>query len=120
MCVYVFGGGWNQVQFRLSGADMLAAADVLIKARVLGVPDLSEEGDSPATSRPNALLIWIPWKVRSPLVRQISDIWDRPPGSVLDECGCESYLLRFSRHDFVAEAGASRKSVGPWGLFFGT
>jgi hypothetical protein len=24
------------------------------------------------------------------------------------------------RQDFVAEAGASRKSVGPWGLFCGT
>jgi hypothetical protein len=29
-------------------------------------------------------------------------------------------LSASSRQDFVAEAGASRKSVGPWELFFGT
>ena len=32
---------------------------------------------------------------------------------------CEG-LVATSRQDFVAEAGASRKPAGPWGLFFGT
>jgi hypothetical protein len=31
---------------------------------------------------------------------------------------CWLLMLVASRQGFVAEAGASRKSVGPWGLFF--